>query len=318
MVTQTDPALVARDRYRGLLLGLALGDALGSSVQHRRPGTFDRIGNLLGGGPYELPLGAWSDDAVVALTLAESLVERGRYEPGDVRGRLRRWQTLGEGSATGQCLGITAAVAGALQPDGVLSTRSEREALPRGGIAAAFELEDIDRALDLTTDLVHLTHSAVPVADAARYVAAIVFGALAGESKDRLLAPGYEPVEGLWRQKPLCREVAEVAGGDGRRQLDTPDAGQGDAPSGLALALAALSAGTSFRDTVLYVVNYGRDADMNGALAGMLAGAVYGEEGIPRAWRASLVNSARIEAAADALLVAALSRLIDSRDAEWA
>jgi ADP-ribosyl-[dinitrogen reductase] hydrolase len=316
MDANTYPALVARDRYRGLFLGLALGDALGSSVQHRRPGTFDRVGNLMGGGPYELPLGAWTDDTALALALAESLSTCGAYEPDDVRGRLRRWQTTGEGSATGQCLGITAALAGALLPDGVSCPRSEREALPRAGIAAAFELEDVERALELTSETVRLTHHAVPVVDAARYAAALVFGALSGESRERLLAPFYEPVEGLWRRHPLCREVTDIAAGDWRRHLETKDAGQGDAPSGLGLALAALAAGTSYRDTVLCVVNYGRDADMNGALAGMLAGAIYGADAIPPAWRASLVNASRIGAAADGLLVAALSRLIESRDAE--
>jgi hypothetical protein len=103
-----------RDRYRGLLLGLALGDALAAPAQHRRPGTFMPLGDLVGGGPFELPRGAWTDDTAIALALAESLLANGGFAGRDFVARLARWQRTGEGSATGQCLGITATTARAL------------------------------------------------------------------------------------------------------------------------------------------------------------------------------------------------------------
>jgi ADP-ribosyl-[dinitrogen reductase] hydrolase len=103
-----------RDRYRGLLLGLALGDALAAPVQHRRPGSFTPVGDLLGGGPYDLPRGAWTDDTAVALALAESLLDRGEFDARDFVARLTRWQREGEGSATGQCLGLSATTARSL------------------------------------------------------------------------------------------------------------------------------------------------------------------------------------------------------------
>ena len=58
------------DRSRGLLLGLALGDALGQPLAQRRPGDFDPVGDLAGGGPFELPRGAWSDETAMALCLS--------------------------------------------------------------------------------------------------------------------------------------------------------------------------------------------------------------------------------------------------------
>ena len=78
------------------------------------PGTFAAVGDLLGGGPFDLPRGAWSDDTAMALCLAESLVERGAFDAPDQLKRYTRWQREGYRSATGQCLGITAATARAL------------------------------------------------------------------------------------------------------------------------------------------------------------------------------------------------------------
>ena len=94
-------------RYRGLLLGLAIGDALGMPVQHRRRGTFSPVGDLLAGGPFDLPSGAWTDENAQVLCLAESLVECGQVDLHDLQARLVLWQREGRLSSTGQCIGIS-------------------------------------------------------------------------------------------------------------------------------------------------------------------------------------------------------------------
>ena len=94
--------------------GLAIGDALGCAVQHRKPGTFTPLGDLIGGGPFDLPRGAWSDDTSMALCLAESLLESGGSNPADQVRRYQLWQREGHLTSTGQCVGITAAVSRAL------------------------------------------------------------------------------------------------------------------------------------------------------------------------------------------------------------
>ncbi len=103
-----------RSRFLGALLGLAVGDALAAATQYRRPGSFTPVGDLLGGGPFDLPRGGWSDDTAMALCLAESLLERDGFDARDQVERYRRWQKDGYLSATGQCLGITASTARAL------------------------------------------------------------------------------------------------------------------------------------------------------------------------------------------------------------
>ena len=62
-------------RYRGALLGLAVGDALGTTLEFTPPGTFEPVTDMVGGGPFGLEPGQWTDDTSMALCLAESLVE---------------------------------------------------------------------------------------------------------------------------------------------------------------------------------------------------------------------------------------------------
>ena len=64
----------AIDRYRGCLLGLACGDAVGTSVEFSARDSFPPVTDMLGGGPFGLVAGEWTDDTSMALCLATSLV----------------------------------------------------------------------------------------------------------------------------------------------------------------------------------------------------------------------------------------------------
>jgi len=312
-----DPADHLKDRYRGLVLGIALGDALGAPAQHRRPGSFTPLGDLLGGGPYELPRGAWSDDAAIALLLAESLAECNGFDAHDLMSRLLRWQRDGYGSSTGHCVGITAATAKAIahaQWSGNPfagshdPSRAEKEPLVRAGIAAAFALSDPAAAIELAAESARPTHQAPAVLDACRYLGGLVVGALQGASRQDLTGPNFSPVEGLWQRRPLRREVASIAAGSWRDPAFTPVA-DGTALDALALALWALARGSQYRDTVLAAVNLGLDADVNGALVGGLAGALYGAAGLPVHWVSGLALERQLGLGADRLLAAALARI---------
>lgn len=73
-----DPDL--RDRLRGCLLGLAVGDAIGTTVEFRPRGSFPAVTDMTGGGPFGLQPGQWTDDASMALWLAESLTEKNGFD----------------------------------------------------------------------------------------------------------------------------------------------------------------------------------------------------------------------------------------------
>jgi ADP-ribosyl-[dinitrogen reductase] hydrolase len=71
------------DRFKGCLLGLAVGDALGTTNEFKRRGTFPPVEDIVGGGPFNLSAGEWTDDTSMALCLATSLIEVGKFDAKD-------------------------------------------------------------------------------------------------------------------------------------------------------------------------------------------------------------------------------------------
>ena len=95
--------ITAQDRFRGCLLGLAAGDALGTTLEFEQPGTFHPINAMVGGGPFDLEPGQWTDDTSMALCLATSLIETDGFDPLDQMQRYLRWWRKGYLSSTGSC-----------------------------------------------------------------------------------------------------------------------------------------------------------------------------------------------------------------------
>ena len=83
------------NRYRGCLLGLGAGDALGTTLEFKRPGSFRPIDDMVGGGPFRLAPGMWADDTSMALCLAESLIERQEFDSEDQMRRYVLWYEEG-------------------------------------------------------------------------------------------------------------------------------------------------------------------------------------------------------------------------------
>src|SRR4030081_3819684 len=102
------------DRYRGALLGLAAGDALGTTLEFSAPGTFDPVDDMDGGGPFGLRPGQWTDDTSTALCLAESLLEWNGFDPIDQLTRYVRWYREGHHSSSDRCFDIGITVRDAL------------------------------------------------------------------------------------------------------------------------------------------------------------------------------------------------------------
>ena len=68
------------DRAAGALLGLAIGDAVGTTLEFSSRDTAPRVTDMVGEGPFGLESGQWTDDTAMALALGESLVERGWFD----------------------------------------------------------------------------------------------------------------------------------------------------------------------------------------------------------------------------------------------
>ena len=102
-------------RYRGALLGLAAGDALGTTVEFKPPGSFAPMTEMIGGGPFRLKKGEWTDDTSMALCLASSLIEARGFDAKDQMERYTRWWHEGYLSSNGSCFDIGITVSEALK-----------------------------------------------------------------------------------------------------------------------------------------------------------------------------------------------------------
>jgi len=305
------------DRFRGLLLGLAVGDALGQATHQRRAGRLTPVGDMLGGGPFQLPAGAWTDETAMALCLADSLVEVGRFDAADQVQRYLRWQREGYRSSTGQCLGISASTAKAIAAANWTHnpyagshdpTRAEKEPLGRVGPAVAFFVSDPEVAIEAAVDATRVTHQAPVTLDAVRYFAALLVGALQGVGLAELTRPLYSPVEGLWRRHRLKPEIEAVARGSWVDRAPPRISGAGQAPHALEAVMWALGHAHAFRDGALAIVNLGGDSDTQGAAYGQIAGALFGANGIPASWRGLLAGQHDIREVADRLLAGAFAQ----------
>ena len=299
------------DRWRGALLGLAVGDALGTTLEFSRPGTFDPVTDMVGGGPFDLAPGQWTDDTSMALCLAESLVEQGGFDPVDQMRRYLRWRDHGHLSSTGECFDIGNTVDRALETFRETGDPFAGPADPwSAGNGSLMRIAPIalrwahapEEAVRWAGQCSKTTHGAPAAVDACRYFTGLLVGALRGEPLETLLSPMYEPVAGLWEREPLCPEIERVARGSWRGREPPEIRGSGYVVHCLEAALWALGRSGGFEEACLRAVNLGEDADTTGAVCGQLAGAVFGAGGIPGRWLERLAMRERVEALADALL----------------
>jgi ADP-ribosyl-[dinitrogen reductase] hydrolase len=286
-----------RTRYRGSLCGLATGDALGTTLEFNAPGSFAPLTDMVGGGPFHLRPGEWTDDTSMALCLAESLVEQQGFDARDQMERYVRWMNEGYYSVKGVCFDI-----------GTTTRDSLRRFLRTGdpfagptdpytaGNGSLMRLAPVPlyyarhpaRAIAMAGESSRTTHGAATAIDACRYFGGLLVGAVTGASKETLLSERFSPAPGSWEAHPLHPEIDEIAAGSFKHRNPPDIQGTGYVVRTLEAALWSFFHTSTFREGALLVVNLGHDTDTTGAVYGQLAGAFYGEGGIPSEWRAKL------------------------------
>jgi hypothetical protein len=153
----------------------------------------------------------------------------------------------------------------------------------------------------MAADSSRTTHGAPAAVDGCRYLAALIVGALQGVTKQELLSDLYCPVKDYWDSHRLVPEIHEIASGSFRRKEPPEIKGTGYVVKSLEAALWAFQKSENFRDGCLLAANLGDDADTTAAVYGQLAGAFYGETGIPKSWLEKLAKREIIAAFADRL-----------------
>lgn len=261
---------------------------------------------MTGGGPFRLPPGAWTDDTSMALCLATSLLELGCFDAGDQMRRYCRWHDEGYLSSTGSCFDIGSTVRGALarfeETGDPYSGPSEPQTAGNGCLmrlapVPLFFYPDTAEAVLWAGESAKTTHGALECVESSRLLSAMLCKALSGDSKEEILF-GHRP------DQFLSPKVRAIAAGEYRNKGEEKISGSGYVIDCLEAAAWCFSRSGSFREAVLSAVNLGDDADTTGAVCGQLAGAHYGEEGIPPEWLSRLVMAGEIRSLADRLFKA--------------
>lgn len=290
-------------RAQGALLGLAVGDALGTSVEFMPRGTFAPVSDMRGGGPFDLQPGQWTDDTSMALCLAASLLEHG-FDMHDQLNRYLDWHDEGYMSSTGRCFDIGGTTSDALERyRRTVTTRAGSADPTDAGNGSIMRLAPVvlyfqdnpADAIRYAAEQSKTTHRAPECLMACQLMAEIMLRALQGQPKDEVLAPSKLALD--WT--PALQAVAQV---EYRNKTPAQIHGTGYVVQSLEAALWCFATTTSYQDCVLTAANLGEDADTTAAVAGQIAGAFYGVDAIPQDWRTRVHLGSDIADMANALV----------------
>jgi ADP-ribosyl-[dinitrogen reductase] hydrolase len=303
-----------RDRFRGALLGLACGDAVGTTVEFRPRGSFTPVSDMVGGGPFGLNAGEWTDDTSMALCLAVSLLEKQGFDPQDQAERYCRWRDEGYLSSNGRCFDIGNTISGSLlrfnltgDPfSGSVSPRSAGNgSIMRLAPVPMFYLDDLSLVALYAAESSRTTHGTKEAIDGCRLFGVMIAKALRGDSKQNILFGDFSQVLG---DEPLAPKIADIAAGSYREKQASDIRGSGYVVDCLEAALWSCYHTETFREAILKAVNLGDDADTTAAVCGQLAGAFYTVKGIPSSWLEKVALGEYLKDLADRLFDERLSR----------
>lgn len=273
-----------RDRAIGAFLGLAVGDALGTTLEFERRDEGPRLVDITGGGPFGLSRGCWTDDTAMALALADSLRASESLDCRDLMDRFVAWWRDGEYSCTGHCFDIGVTTREALERyrqtgDPLAGSTNPRTAgngslMRLSPVALRFwsDRAQLDRA---AAEQSRTTHAALEAVDGCRAFAELLADAISGVPRRTVLAP---------RSFTGAPAIAEILNGRWRGRSRDEIRSSGYVVHTLEAAIWSVARTGNFRNAVLLAANLADDADTVAAVTGQLAGAIYGLSGIPSQW----------------------------------
>lgn len=290
----------ALDRAMAAYLGLAIGDALGATVEFMTPREIiARHGlhrDIVGGGWLRLKPGRVTDDTTMSLALGDAILANGRVEALAAATAFDRWMRakpvdIGNTVRRNLIHFRNTGLPEAPPSEHDAGNGAAMRVLPVA-LACFGHAEQAVRAASAAQ--AHVTHHN-PLSDAAcetliRMVQALLAGADAMALEQQLVTP-------------LCAAFPPFACGHRRRE--NPG---GYVVETMQAVLQAFFSTTSFEACLIDVVNRGGDADTTGAIAGMLAGARYGLAAIPARWRKALDGEIHTRCIAQAGALLALAQ----------
>lgn len=280
-----------KDRLLGSFLGLAIGDAVGTTVEFRARDTFEPVTDMVGKGPFNLPAGYFTDDTSMALCLAESLIENPDLDRNDLLNRFSKWYREGVNSPTGRCFDIGTTTRSAIvdweKTGSVLNNTGPWDAgngsIMRLAPAVIKYHNDSDRAIATAIMQGETTHGSVEACDSCDLLARVLLTAYSTTDKNAILNIDVQEhwsdsVKNILNRLDVSRDEVKSSG----YVIHT-----------LHAALWCFKNTDNFRDAILLATNLGEDADTVAAVTGQIAGAYYGMSGIPIMWLDKLYETGR-------------------------
>lgn len=274
------------EKIQGSLLGLAIGDAVGTTVEFKQRGSFSPVTDMAGGGVFGLKKGQWTDDTSMALCLADSLIARQGFDAKDQMERYLRWYEKGENSVTGKCFDIGGATRQALKDfkktGEAYAGSKDKYSSGNGSLMRLAPIpchyhDNINHAVEYAILSSKTTHQSPDCLSACAYFSQVLFHILNGETdKDKALLPS---VDYEW-----SKSMERILAGDFQHKSENEIFGTGYVIDSLETALWAFYHSDNFKDAILMATNLGDDADTTSAITGQIAGAYYGLSGIPEHW----------------------------------
>jgi ADP-ribosyl-[dinitrogen reductase] hydrolase len=278
---------MTKDRAVASLVGLAVGDALGTTIEFSDRDTYPPVNDMVGGGPFELNPGEWTDDTSMALCLAESLIHDPKLDLDDLFSRFLLWRDHGVNSVNGHCFDIGHTTTNGISAyyfHHTVVNNTEDSDSGNGGImrlapAAIVGWQDATVAKDLAVRSSATTHGSEQCIAAAEFLAEYLVNLYAGNDV---------------RPAATHSSIKQIATDDYTKVDREYIKSTGYVIHTLEAAVWAVANTDSFKDAVLLAVNLGDDADTVGAVTGQIAGAKYGLDNIPESWMNKLYERDRI------------------------
>jgi len=302
------------DRYRGAMLGLAVGDALGVCLEFMPPGSFIEVTEIQGGGPFGLKPGQWTDDTSMALCMAASFIECDKFDAKDQMERYLNWRENGYMSSRGEgsrCVDIgnttTCSIDKFVETGEPFSGPQGSDTAGNGSIMRLAPVplyyggNPID-AFKFAAESSMTTHGNAECLDACRYMTMIMVGAISGIVKEELLSLDF------MADVELSPQIRDIANGSFKEKEPPEIRGTGYVVESLEAALWAFYNNDTFEQGLIEAVNLGDDADTTGAVYGQIAGAYYGVDAIPERWLEQITDPEGITYIAEALYDMAVER----------
>jgi len=294
------PAAELLGRAEAAYLGLALGDALGATVEFMTPREIrDKYGvhkEIRGGGWLRLRPGAVTDDTTMSLSLGEAiLADGGRVEPLSCARAFDAWmraKPIDIGNTVRRNL-ISFRRSGSPEAPPSEHDAGNGAAMRVLPVALATLGQGENAVRAAVRAQAHVTHNNPDSDAAAEFLALAVQEGMRGGALRGVYRRGIEP---FVRVRPNFTYRT--------RRRENPS---GWVVETLQAVLQSLLATDSFEKCLIDVVNRGGDADTTGAIAGMLAGAIYGRDALPARWLKALDPAAREACATQARKLVALN-----------